>query len=53
MAKLINALIRLSCEELQALGRRRRSQEIAEVLQVSPIKINRIKRRFVEEGLAK
>lgn len=50
-AKVINALILLNCDETQAKGRRRSSQEIAEVLQVSPRKIDRIKRRFVEEGL--
>lgn len=50
-AKVINALILLNCDETQAKGRRRSSQDIAEVLQVSPRKIDRIKRRFVEEGL--
>lgn len=50
-AKVVNALILLNCDETQARGRRRSSQEIAEVLQVSPRKIDRIKRRFVEEGL--
>lgn len=50
-AKVINALILLNCDETQAKGRRRSSQEIAEVLQVSPRKIDRIKRRFVQEGL--
>jgi transposase len=50
-AKVINALILLNCDESQARGRRRSSQEIAEVLQVSARKIDRVKRRFVEEGL--
>ena len=50
-AKVINALILLNCDESQARGRRRSSQEIAEVLQVSPRKIDRLKRRFVEDGL--
>ena len=49
--KVINALILLNCDETQARGRRRSSQEIAEVLLVSPRKIDCIKRRFVEEGL--
>ncbi|MFZ2826457.1 hypothetical protein [Hydrogenophaga sp.] len=35
-AKVVNALILLNCDESQARGRRRSSQEIAEVLQVSP-----------------
>ena len=50
-AKVVNALILLNCDESQARGRRRSSQEIAEVLQVGPRKIDRLKRRFVEEGL--
>ena len=50
-AKVVNALILLNCDESQARGRRRSSQEIAEVLQVSPRKIDRLKRRFVEDGL--
>ena len=50
-AKVINALILLNCDETQAKGRRRSSQDIAEVLQVSPRKIDRLKRRFVEDGL--
>jgi transcription initiation factor TFIIIB Brf1 subunit/transcription initiation factor TFIIB len=50
-AKVINALILLNCDESQARGRRRTSQEIAEVLQVSERKIDRVKRRFVEDGL--
>ena len=48
-AKVINALILLNCD--QAHGSRHTTQEIAEFLQVSPRKIERIKRRFVEEGL--
>jgi hypothetical protein len=50
-AKVVNALILLNCDESQARGRRRSSQEIAEVLQVSPRKIDRLKRCFVEDGL--
>jgi hypothetical protein len=34
-AKVINAQILLNCDESQARGRRRSTQEIAEVLQVS------------------
>jgi transposase len=50
-AKVINAQILLNCDELQARGCRRSTQEIAEVLQVSARNIDRVKRRFVEEGL--
>ena len=49
--KVINALILLNCDQSQSRGDRRTSQEIAEVLQVSERKIDRVKRRFVEDGL--
>jgi transposase len=49
--KVINALILLNCDQSQAGGRTRTSQEIAQVLQVSERKIDRVKRRFVEDGL--
>jgi hypothetical protein len=48
--KILNALILLNCDESSYRQRRRSSQEIAEVLQVSARKIDRVKRRFVEEG---
>lgn len=50
--KLINALILLNCDEAARLERRKRrsSEEIAQVLKVSARKIDRVKRRFVEEG---
>lgn len=49
--KVINALILLNCDEAgRDGGKRRSSEEMAEVLQVSPRKIDRVKRRFVEEG---
>jgi transposase len=49
--KLINALMLLNCDESQGRACRRSSREIAEVLQVSERKIDRVKRRFVEDGL--
>lgn len=49
--KVINALILLNCDQSQGRDDRRTSQEIAEVLQVSERKIDRVKRRFVEDGL--
>ncbi len=49
--KVINALILLNCDQSQGGDDRHTSQEIAEVLQVSERKIDRVKRRFVEDGL--
>lgn len=49
--KVINALILLNCDQSQGRDDRRTSQEIAEVLQVSERKIDRVKLRFVEDGL--
>lgn len=49
--KVINALILLNCDESQGRQSRRTNLEIAQVLQVSERKIERVKRRFVEEGL--
>jgi hypothetical protein len=49
--KVINALILLNCDEAGRGGdKRRSSEEISQVLQVSPRKIDRVKRRFVEDG---
>lgn len=49
--KLINALILLNCDEADGRGTKRRSsEEIAQVLQVSARKIDRVKQRFVEDG---
>lgn len=49
--KVINALILLNCDESQGRQSRRTTLAIAQVLQVSERKIERVKRRFVEEGL--
>ena len=49
--KLLNALILLGCDEGPYQGRKRTSQQLADVLPVSLKKIDRVKRRFVEEGL--
>jgi hypothetical protein len=49
--KVINALILLNCDEAgRGGGKRRSSEEISQVLQVSARKIDRVKRRFVEDG---
>ena len=50
--KVLNALILLNCDERKRVQESRRSsEEIAEVLHISARKIDRVKRRFVEEGL--
>lgn len=49
--KVLNALILLGSDEGPFQERRKSSQELAEVLPVSARKIDRVKRRFVEDGL--
>jgi len=49
--KVRNALILLKCDEGQFQDRKLTNQEIADVLPVSMKKIDRIKKRFVEQGL--
>lgn len=49
--RVINALILLNCDEGQWNTRRMRGQDIADVLGTSMRKIDRVKKRFVEEGL--
>ena len=49
--KVINALILLNCDEGEFNDRRSTGETIAGVLQVSQRKVDRVKRRFVEEGL--
>ena len=49
--KVLNALILLKCDEGQFQDRKLTNQEIADVLPVSLKKIDRIKKRFVEQGL--
>jgi transposase len=49
--KVLNALILLKCDEGPFQDRKLTNQAIADVLPVSMKKIDRIKRRFVEEGL--
>ena len=48
---VVSALILLNCDMSGQRERRRSSEELAEVLQISACKIDRVKRRFVEEGL--
>lgn len=49
--KLLNALILLNCDEKSPRPRALREQDIADVLKVSAMKLHRVKKRFVEEGL--
>ncbi len=49
--KIINALILLGCDEGEFQKKRSINKEIAKVLNVSMKKIDRMKKRFVEDGL--
>jgi hypothetical protein len=48
--KILNALILLSCDEGEYQTERSTNEEIARVLHISMRKIDRVKKRFVEEG---
>ena len=49
--KIINALILLGCDEGEFQKKRSTNKEIVKVLNVSMKKIDRVKKRFVEDGL--
>jgi transposase len=49
--KVINALVLLNCDEGPANSHRPTGEEVADILRISQRKIDRVKRRFVEEGL--
>jgi transposase len=49
--KILNALILLRCDDGRHQKRKMTNQEIADLLPVSMKKIDRVKKRFVEEGL--
>ncbi len=49
--KVIHALILLNCDEGACNRRRVRGEDVAEVLKVSMRTLDRVKKRFVEEGL--
>ena len=49
--KILNALILLGCDEGEFQKRRSTNKEIAKVLNISMKKIDRVKKRFVEDGL--
>ena len=49
--KVLNALVLLNCDEGEFNEQRRRGEDVAGILKISMRKIDRVKRRFVEEGL--
>ena len=49
--KVINALILLNCDEGAFQQCRMRNEDVAAVLKISMRKIDRVKRRFVEQGM--
>ena len=49
--KILNALILLGCDEGEYQLKRSTNEEIACVLNISMRKIDRVKKRFVEEGI--
>ena len=49
--KILNALTLLACDEGEYQGRRSKNTEIAQVLNTSMRKIDRVKKRFVIDGL--
>jgi hypothetical protein len=49
--KVLNALVLLNCDEGAFQKHRMRNEDVAAVLRVSVRKIDRLKRRYVEEGM--
>ena len=49
--KILNALILLACDEGEFQKKRSTNKEIAKVLNISMKKIDRVKKRFIEDGL--
>ena len=49
--KVINALILLNCDEGEFNAHRVRGEDVANILRISMRKVDRVKKRFVEEGL--
>ena len=49
--KVINALVLLNCDEGEFNGRRASGGEIASVVRISARRVDRVKKRFVEDGL--
>lgn len=49
--KVINALILLNCDEGAFNDHRARGEDVANILRISMRKVDRVKKRFVEEGI--
>jgi hypothetical protein len=49
--KVLNALVLLNCDEGQFRDRPVKNEDVALVLRISMRKIDRVKKRFVEEGI--
>jgi hypothetical protein len=49
--KVVNALVLLNCDQGQFQSQQMKNEDVAAVLRISMRKIDRVKRRFVEEGL--
>ena len=49
--KVINALILLNCDEGEFNDHRAHGEDVANILRISMRKVDRVKKRFVEEGL--
>ncbi len=49
--RVLNSLILLNCDEGKYQTNKTKNEEIARVLQISMRKIDRVKKRFVEDGL--
>ena len=49
--KVVNALILLNCDEGEFQDHRMKNEDVANVLKISMRKIDRVKKRFVEEGI--
>ncbi len=49
--KVINALILLNCDEGEFNDHRARGEDVANILRISMRKVDRVKKRFVEEGM--
>ena len=48
--KVLNALVLLNCDEGRFQDHRVKNEDVASVLRISMRKIDRVKRRFIEEG---
>ena len=49
--RVVNALILMNCDEGEFQNNRSKNADIADILHISMKKIDRVKKRFVEEGL--